>query len=105
MVRSALSAKYPRRRVARAVMHQMSKVAFGALAKLSIVGLGMRTHAGVAAKMFRALADEGINIHSIGTSEIKISCLIESKYGELAMRVLHDAFDLKSGATTSEMDL
>ena len=65
----------------------------------------MRTHAGVAAKMFRALADEGINIHSIGTSEIKISCLIESKYGELAMRVLHEAFDLKNGATTSEMDL
>jgi aspartate kinase len=75
------------------------------IAKLSIVGLGMRTHAGVAAKMFRALADEGINIHSIGTSEIKISCLIESKYGELAMRVLHDAFGLKSGATTSEIDL
>jgi aspartate kinase len=75
------------------------------LAKLSIVGIGMRTHAGVASKMFKALADEGINIYSIGTSEIKISCLIEAKYGELAMRVLHDAFDLKSGAATGEMDL
>ncbi|MFC1657249.1 aspartate kinase [Candidatus Moduliflexota bacterium] len=75
------------------------------LAKLSIVGLGMRSHAGVAARMFKVLADEGINIHSIGTSEIKISCLIEAKYGELAMRVLHESFDLKAGATTRELDL
>jgi aspartate kinase len=75
------------------------------MAKLSIVGIGMRTHAGVAAKMFKSLADEGINIHSITTSEIKISCLIEAKYGELALRVMHDAFGLKDGAGTREMDL
>jgi aspartate kinase len=75
------------------------------LAKLSIVGIGMRSHAGVAARMFKALADEGINIYSIGTSEIKISCLIEAKYGELATRVLHDAFGLEAGAGTREMDL
>lgn len=75
------------------------------LAKLSIVGIGMRSHAGVAAKMFRALAGEGINIYSITTSEIKISCLIEAKYGELATRVLHDAFGLDAGADTKDMDL
>jgi aspartate kinase len=75
------------------------------MAKLSIVGIGMRTHAGVAAKMFKSLADEGINIHSITTSEIKISCLIEAKYGELALRVMHDAFGLKDRAGTREMDL
>ena len=60
--------------------------------KVSIVGLGMRSHAGVAAKMFRLLADEGINIQAISTSEIKTSCLIDSKYAELAVRVLHDGF-------------
>lgn len=60
--------------------------------KVSIVGLGMRSHAGVAAKMFRLLADEGINIQAISTSEIKTSCLISSKYAELAVRVLHDGF-------------
>jgi aspartate kinase len=66
--------------------------------KISIVGLGMRSHAGVAAKMFRLLADEGINIQAISTSEIKISCLVASKYTELAVRVLHDGFGLaKSG--------
>jgi len=75
------------------------------LAKLSIVGIGMRSHAGVAAQMFKILADEGINIYSITTSEIKISCLIEAKYGELASRVLHDAFGLEAGAGTREMDL
>jgi aspartate kinase len=75
------------------------------LAKLSIVGIGMRSHAGVAAKMFKALADEGINIYSIGTSEIKISCLIEAKYGELATRVLHAAFGLERSAGTKDMDL
>ena len=62
--------------------------------KVSIVGLGMRSHAGVAAKMFRLLADEGINIEAISTSEIKTSCLIHEKYGELAVRVLHDGFGL-----------
>jgi aspartate kinase len=75
------------------------------LAKLSIVGIGMRSHAGVAAKMFRVLADEGINIFSITTSEIKISVLIKDKYGELAMRVLHDAFGLEHGAGMGDMDL
>ncbi|MEM9864312.1 MAG: aspartate kinase [Myxococcota bacterium] len=62
--------------------------------KVSIVGLGMRSHAGVAAKMFRLLAAEGINIEAISTSEIKTSCLIRSKYSELAVRVLHDGFGL-----------
>jgi aspartate kinase len=62
--------------------------------KVSIVGLGMRSHAGVAARMFRLLADEGINIQAISTSEIKVSCLIHSKYGELAVRALHDGFGL-----------
>src|SRR5713226_4764837 len=62
------------------------------VAKVSIVGLGMRTHAGVAARMFRVLADESINIEMIATSEIKISVVVNAKYGELAMRALHDAF-------------
>ncbi len=62
--------------------------------KISIVGLGMRSHAGVAAKMFRLMADEGINIQAISTSEIKISCLVASKYTELAVRALHDGFGL-----------
>jgi aspartate kinase len=61
-------------------------------AKVSIVGIGMRTHAGVAAKMFRVLATEGVNIEMIATSEIKVSVIVNAKYGELAMRVLHDAF-------------
>jgi aspartate kinase len=64
------------------------------IVKVSIVGVGMRTHAGVASKMFSALSDEGINIMMISTSEIKISCVIEDKYTELAVRVLHDAFGL-----------
>ena len=64
------------------------------IAKVSIVGVGMRTHAGVALKMFKTLADENINIMMISTSEIKISCVIEEKYTELAVRVLHDAFGL-----------
>ena len=62
------------------------------IAKVSVVGVGMRTHAGVAAKMFEALASEGINIEMISTSEIKISVVIDAKYTELAVRVLHDAF-------------
>jgi aspartate kinase len=64
------------------------------IAKVSIVGVGMRSHAGVATKTFKVLADEGINIMMISTSEIKISCVIASKYTELAVRVLHKAFDL-----------
>ncbi len=62
------------------------------IAKVSIVGAGMRTHAGVAATMFQVLAREGINIEMISTSEIKISVVIHEKYAELAVRVLHDAF-------------
>jgi aspartate kinase len=64
------------------------------IAKVSAVGIGMRNHPGVAARLFKALADENINIQMISTSEIRISCIIESKYGELAVRVLHDAFEL-----------
>jgi aspartate kinase len=63
-----------------------------AVAKVSIVGLGMRSHAGVAAKMFRTLADVGINIQMIATSEIKTSVVVDAKFVELAVRVLHDAF-------------
>jgi aspartate kinase len=62
------------------------------IAKVSIVGLGMRSHAGVAARMFEALAREGINIQMITTSEIKISIAVDAKYAELAVRVLHDTF-------------
>ncbi|GIW39716.1 MAG: aspartokinase [Candidatus Binatia bacterium] len=62
------------------------------VAKVSIVGLGMRSHAGVAAKMFDVLAREGINIEMISTSEIKISVIVGAKYGELAVRALHEAF-------------
>jgi aspartate kinase len=64
------------------------------IAKVSIIGVGMRSHAGVATKMFEALAKEGINILMISTSEIKVSCAIERKYTELAVRVLHDIFKL-----------
>ncbi len=64
------------------------------IVKVSIVGLGMRSHAGIAAKMFKLLADEGINIQAISTSEIKVSCIIASKYTELAVRALHDGFGL-----------
>ncbi len=62
--------------------------------KVSIVGLGMRSHAGIAAKMFRLLASEGIAIQAISTSEIKVSCLVPAKYTELAVRALHDGFGL-----------
>jgi aspartate kinase len=64
------------------------------IAKVSVVGMGMRSHAGIASTMFRTLAEEGINIEMISTSEIKISVLIDEKYMELAVRVLHKAFDL-----------
>lgn len=62
--------------------------------KVSIVGLGMRSHAGIAAKMFKILANENINIQAISTSEIKVSCLVHQKYTELAVRALHDGFGL-----------
>jgi aspartate kinase len=64
------------------------------IAKISLVGLGMKTHSGVASRMFSTLAREGINIIMISTSEIKISCVIDEKYTELAVRSLHDAFNL-----------
>lgn len=64
------------------------------LSKVSVVGLGMRSHAGVALKMFETLAQEGIHIQLISTSEIKISCVVDAKYAELAVRSLHDAFEL-----------
>ena len=64
------------------------------IAKVSVVGMGMRSHVGIASKMFRTLAEEGINIQMISTSEIKISVIIDEKYLELAVRVLHKAFDL-----------
>lgn len=64
------------------------------MAKVSIVGVGMRSHPGVASRMFRTLAEEGINIQMISTSEIKISVAIDEKYLELAVRVLHRAFGL-----------
>ena len=64
--------------------------------KISVVGIGMRSHAGVAARMFKALKDENINIKVISTSEIKISVLIDRKYMELAVQALHDAFELET---------
>ncbi len=64
------------------------------IAKVSIVGVGMRNHSGVAAKMFHVLAKEGINLQMISTSEIKVSCVIHQKYTELAVRALHTAFGL-----------
>ena len=64
------------------------------IVKVSIVGVGMRSHAGIASRMFRTLADEGINIRMISTSEIKVSVVIDEKYMELAVRALHAAFDL-----------
>jgi aspartate kinase len=65
------------------------------VAKVSIIGVGMISHSGVAASMFAALAQEGINIMMISTSEIKVSCVVEAKYAELAVTVLHDAFGLE----------
>ena len=69
------------------------------VAKVSVVGIGMRSHAGVAAKMFRSLADKGINIQAITTSEIKVSVLIDEAYTELAVRALHTAYGLDAKAS------
>ena len=68
------------------------------IAKVSVVGVGMRSHAGIASTMFRTLAEEGINIEMISTSEIKVSVVIDEKYTELAVRVLHKAFALDQAA-------
>lgn len=70
-----------------------------AIAKVSLVGVGMRSHSGVAARMFAVLSKEGINIMMISTSEIKISCVVDEKYLELAMRTLHGAFGLDQAAS------
>ena len=64
--------------------------------KVSLVGVGMRSHVGIASQMFRTLAEEGINIQMISTSEIKISVVVDEKYMELAVRVLHRAFGLET---------
>ncbi|HTY22584.1 MAG TPA: aspartate kinase [Desulfomonilaceae bacterium] len=77
-----------------------AKDVFGSndIAKVSIIGAGMRSHSGVAAKMFSALSREGINIQMISTSEINISCVIDKKYAELAVRALHDCFELEKAS-------
>jgi aspartate kinase len=72
------------------------------IAKVSIIGVGMRNHSGVAAKMFQVLASEGINIQAISTSEIRVSCVIHSKYTELAVRTLHTAFGLDRPEAATE---
>ena len=72
------------------------------VSKVSIIGVGMRNHSGVASKAFQALSDEGINILMISTSEIKVTCLIEDKYTELAVRTLHKTFKLEEGGLTPE---
>jgi len=73
------------------------------IAKVSLVGIGMRTHAGIASKMFGALANEGINIQMISTSEIKTSVVVDEKYMELAVRVLHRVFELDKAPTEEKM--
>ncbi|WIM05682.1 MAG: aspartate kinase [Candidatus Nitricoxidivorans perseverans] len=91
---------------ARKILDELVKPHIGARAiegdnricKVSAVGVGMRSHPGVASRMFRALAEEGINIQMISTSEIKISVVVDEKYLELAVRVLHRAFDLDQAA-------
>jgi len=72
-----------------------------AICKISIVGVGMRSHAGVAARAFSALADEAINVQMVSTSEIKVSVVVAERYGELALRCLHDAFALGTGGLTA----
>ena len=71
------------------------------IAKVSVVGVGMRSHAGVALRTFEILAREGINILMISTSEIKISVVVEAKYAELAVRVLHDGFESRQARRCS----
>ena len=69
------------------------------MAKVSLIGVGMRSHSGIAARMFDILSREGVNIMMISTSEIKISCVVDEKYLELAMRALHSAFGLDRAAS------
>ncbi len=80
-------------------LHCDSVETSGDIAKISIVGVGMRNHSGVASRMFQVLAKEGINLQAISTSEIRVSALIDAKYAELAVRSLHTAFGLDSKAT------
>jgi aspartate kinase len=84
------------------LLHAREVLADENIAKVSIVGAGMVSHSGVASTMFTALARENINILMISTSEIKISCVVEAKYGELAARVLHQAFGLEKGGLKKE---
>jgi aspartate kinase len=79
---------------ARGAIGEFDLVSSADVVKVSVIGVGMRSHAGVAAQMFKALASKGINILAITTSEIKISVLIDSAYAELAVRTLHSLFDL-----------
>lgn len=81
------------------VINFQELIADEGVAKVSVVGIGMRSHTGVAAKMFKVLSDEGVNIKVITTSEIKISVLIDRKYMELAVQALHDAFELDKPAS------
>ena len=67
------------------------------IVKLSLVGVGMRSHAGIASRMFAALAGENVNIQMISTSEIKISVVVDERYLELGVRALHEAFELHEG--------
>ncbi len=76
-----------------------------AITKISIVGVGMRNHSGIASTMFSVLSKEGINISMISTSEIKVSCVVEEKYTELAIRALHDAFELDKENVPEEENL
>jgi aspartate kinase len=82
----------------KARIHARDVVGGGGIAKVSVVGVGMRSHVGIASKMFRALSEDGINIQMISTSEIKISVVIDEKYMELAVRVLHKTFGLDQPA-------
>jgi aspartate kinase len=75
------------------------------IAKISIVGVGMRNHSGIASTMFQIMANEGINIMMISTSEIKVSCIIEEKYTELAVRTLHNAFALDKADIPAEEEV
>lgn len=101
MTFSVPTGQVPRARAAMEAIKASGEVNYAQLvtdddvAKVSVVGIGMRSHAGVAAKMFKALQDDGINIKVITTSEIKISVLIDRKYMELAVQALHDAFELE----------
>jgi aspartate kinase len=104
MTFSCPTSEVPRAEAALAKTHEAGELNFAELvadkdvAKVSVVGIGMRSQSGVAAKMFKVLCDEGINIKVITTSEIKISVLIDRKYMELAVQSLHDAFDLDKAA-------